>query len=64
MAAMNALPALTILLLGAILVGCSMAPVPRSDTSTRVRCLSDAGRGALDTVTDRPLIFLFCAQSP
>ena len=64
MAAMNALLAPVLLLAGAVLVGCSTMPVARPDTSTRVRCLSDAGRGSLETATDRPLFFLFCAQSP
>jgi hypothetical protein len=64
MAAMNAVLAAVLVLAGAVLVGCSTMPAPRPDTSTRVRCLSDAGRGSLETATDRPLFFLFCAQSP
>jgi hypothetical protein len=64
MAAMNALRGPILLLAGALLVGCSTMPAPRPETSTRVRCLSDAGRGSMETATDRPLFFLFCAQSP
>lgn len=63
MSAMNALPALVVLLVTVVLAGCSSSP-QRVETPTSVRCLSDAGPGAKGTVTDRPLVFLFCAQSP
>ncbi|HEY3064557.1 MAG TPA: hypothetical protein VGL09_02135 [Methylomirabilota bacterium] len=61
---MNALTASVLLLAGVVLVGCSSAPPSRVQTPTTVRCLSDAGPGAMPTATDRPLFFLFCAQSP
>lgn len=47
----------------ALLAGCaSMTPAqphPRSGSSPRARCLSDPNDTQL-----RPLIFLFCAESP
>jgi hypothetical protein len=51
-----------LVVLAALASGCaSPAPSasPRSSTSPRVRCLSNPNEG--DT---RPMIFLFCAETP
>jgi len=49
----------------AILAGCATASPDggaQSSSSPRVRCLSDPVRD--DRSTSRPLIFLFCVESP
>jgi hypothetical protein len=55
--------ALLVLALLALLAGCASSPPsqehPRSGSSPRVRCLSNPNETQL-----RPLIFLFCAESP
>jgi len=54
-------PVLTLALLAA-LAGCSVptsSSAPRSSQSPRVRCLNNPNEG--DT---RPMIFLFCAETP
>jgi len=53
---------LVLVLLAAVVAGCaSPAPSasPRGGTSPRVRCLSNPNEG--DT---RPMVFLFCAETP
>jgi hypothetical protein len=54
---------LLVLLVALIFAGCASAgPVqerPRAGSAPRARCLSDPNEAAL-----RPLIFLFCAESP
>jgi len=53
---------LVLVLLAAAVAGCaSPAPSasPRGSTSPRVRCLNNPNEG--DT---RPMIFLFCAETP
>jgi len=55
-------PALGVALLA--LAGCAApASVSRADPAPRVRCLGEAPPGAPDQ-GPRPLIFLFCVQSP
>ncbi|HEV8583555.1 MAG TPA: hypothetical protein VGT02_01160 [Methylomirabilota bacterium] len=55
--------ALILLALLALSAGCAASPPPqqhpRSGSSPRVRCLSNPNETQL-----RPLIFLFCAESP
>jgi hypothetical protein len=49
----------------AMLAGCGTVPSDNrseSSSSPRVRCLTDPARD--NTSTSRPLIFLFCAESP
>jgi hypothetical protein len=49
-----------VLLVLVALAGCVTAPPPpRGSQSPRARCLTDPNEGGL-----RPLIFLFCVESP
>jgi hypothetical protein len=66
---MNRLAALAVLLVA--FAGCGSAAyesrsgspsAPRGSSSPRVRCLSDPARD--DASGNRPLIYLFCAESP
>jgi hypothetical protein len=67
---MNRLAALAVLLVAC--AGCgsptyerprsSGTSAPRDSNPPRVRCLSDPGRD--DASGSRPLIYLFCAESP
>ena len=66
---MNRLAALAMLLVA--LAGCGSAAydsgssttsTQRATSSPRVRCLSDPGRD--DASGNRPLFYLFCAESP
>ena len=53
---------LVLVLLAALVGGCASpapAPSPRGSTAPRVRCLNNPNEG--DT---RPMIFLFCAETP
>jgi hypothetical protein len=54
------------LILLAMLAGCATAPSGGSSESSsgspRVRCLTDPPRDA--TSTSRPMVFLFCVESP
>jgi hypothetical protein len=53
---------LVVLLVLVALAGCATAPSsppPRGIQAPRARCLADPNEGAL-----RPLIFLFCIESP
>jgi hypothetical protein len=59
---MNRTHALVTLLAAVVLAGCaapSASPPPRGSQAPRVRCLADPH----ETGT-RPLIFLFCVESP
>jgi hypothetical protein len=55
--------ALLVLTLLAILAGCATSPppqrYPRADSSPRARCMADPNETGL-----RPLVFLFCVESP
>jgi hypothetical protein len=65
---MNRLVALAVLFVA--LAGCGSAAydsrsstsAPRGSSSPRVRCLSDPARD--DASGNRPLFYLFCAESP
>ena len=58
---MKALALLMVVALGFVVAGCaSSTPPPRKDAPPiRTRCLNDRGEGST-----RPIIFLFCAESP
>ena len=58
---MKPLALLTVLALGLLFVGCaSSSPPERRDAPPiRTRCLNDRSEGST-----RPIIFLFCAESP
>ncbi len=61
---MNRLVGGALVLCAVALVACATDPSPRqrSDTSPRVRCLTDPKRDTAEGT--RPLIFLFCVESP
>ena len=66
---MNRLAALVVLCVACAGCGSASYERPRSSTGAprdsnppRVRCLSDPGRD--DASGSRPLIYLFCAESP
>jgi hypothetical protein len=58
---MKPLALLTVLALGLLLDGCGSGapPAHRDSPPIHTRCLNDRGEGST-----RPIIFLFCAESP
>lgn len=61
-------PLVLLLVLAALLSGCSSAS-GRGGSSSSVRCLDRGGSGGHGALTaseepDRPLLFFFCVQSP
>lgn len=58
---MKAHELLVLVVLGLVIGGCASgtAPAPRDAPPIRTRCLNDRGEGST-----RPIIFLFCAESP
>jgi hypothetical protein len=44
------------------LAACTPAGGPSSSSSPSMRCMNEPGRGS--STEDRPLFFVFCAQSP
>jgi hypothetical protein len=58
---MKALELLVFVVLGLVIAGCasSIPPAPRDAPQIRTRCLNERGEGST-----RPIIFLFCAESP
>jgi hypothetical protein len=58
---MKPLALLMVLALGLLLGGCASGPPPahRDSPPIRTRCLNDRSEGST-----RPIIFLFCAESP
>ena len=58
---MKPLALLMVLALGLLSGGCASGPPPerRDSPPIRTRCLNDRGEGST-----RPIIFLFCAESP
>jgi hypothetical protein len=57
--------AVALLGLGLVVVGCAMPPPSSSGNSPgpRSRCLTQPQRGE-DYAPDRPLVYLFCVESP
>jgi len=53
---------LALLVLALLLSACSTVRQPSGD-GPRLRCLNDPGRGGTYS-SDRPLFFIFCAESP
>ena len=55
--------ALLVLALLTVLAGCATSPppqrYPRADSSPRTRCMANPNETSL-----RPLVFLFCVESP
>jgi hypothetical protein len=58
---MKALELLVLMVLGLVIGGCasSTQPARRDAPPIRTRCLNDRSEGST-----RPIIFLFCAESP
>jgi hypothetical protein len=58
---MKALELLVFVVLGLVIGGCASntPPARRDDPPIRTRCLNDRGEGST-----RPIIFLFCVESP
>jgi len=58
---MKALGLLVLVALGLVIGGCawSTPPAPLDASPVHTRCLNDRGEGST-----RPIIFLFCAESP
>jgi len=58
---MKSLALLMVVALGLVVGGCgsSSPPARRDAPPVRTRCLNDRGEGST-----RPIIFLFCAESP
>jgi hypothetical protein len=57
--------ALALLALGLLMAGCTMPPPspPSSPYASQTRCLSQPQRGQ-NYSPDRPLVYLFCVESP
>ena len=56
------IPLVVVLIVGLVMAGCASSssyPGARESPTVRTRCLTDRGEGST-----RPIIFLFCAESP